>query len=212
MAATMSRSIDFAFSLLSPWTYLGYDHFHAIAAKHGCAIRYRPVNLGEVFKETGGLPLAQRAPARQRYRLMELQRWRAARGLPLVISPKGLPCNIGLADRSVIAITRTGASAEEFGRQVLRGIWVENRQMDDEAELRAALVAAGHNERILEAAKSDAITSIYEANRDWAIASGVFGAPSFVVDGEIFWGQDRLEHLDQMLVSGREAYLADPNA
>lgn len=208
----MSRSIDFAFSLLSPWTYLGYDRFHAIAAKRGCTIRYRPVNLGEVFKETGGLPLAQRAPARQRYRLMELQRWRVARGLPLVISPKGWPCNIALADRTVIAITQTGASAEAFGRHVLRGIWVENRQMDDETELRSALVAAGHGPDLLEAAKTEAIASIYAANRDWAIANGVFGAPSFVVDGEIFWGQDRLEHLDEMLASGRKAYRADPDA
>lgn len=208
----MSRSIDFAFTLLSPWTYLGFDRFHAIARAHGARIRYRPVNLGEVFKETGGLPLAQRAPARQRYRLMELQRWRAARGLPLVISPKGFPCNIALADKTALAITEAGASPEEFCRKVLRGIWVENRQMDDEGELRAALAAAGNSPDILEAAKSEATASIYAANRDWAIANGVFGAPSFVVDGEIFWGQDRLEHLDEMLSSGRKAYLADPNA
>jgi 2-hydroxychromene-2-carboxylate isomerase len=208
----MSRSIDFAFTLLSPWTYLGFDRFHAIVRTHDLDIRYRPVNLGEVFKETGGLPLAQRAPARQRYRLMELQRWRAARGLPLVISPKGFPCNIALADKTALAIAEAGASPEEFCRKVLRGIWVENRQMDDEGELRAALAAAGNSPDVLEAAKSEAIASIYASNRDWAIANGVFGAPSFVIDGEIFWGQDRLEHLDDMLSSGRKAYRADPNA
>lgn len=208
----MPRHIDFAFSLLSPWTYLGYDLFHAIARKHGCAIRYRPVNLGEVFKETGGLPLAQRAPVRQRYRLMELQRWRVARGLPLVISPKGFPCAIALADQTAIAIGESGASPEEFCRQVLRAIWVENRQMDDEQELRSVLSSSGHNPGLLEVAKSGAIGSLYVANRDWAIETGVFGAPSFVVDGEVFWGQDRLELLDAMLSSGRVAYKADPNA
>lgn len=208
----MTRQIDFAFSLLSPWTYLGYDLFHAIAKKHGCTIRYRPVNLGEVFKETGGLPLAQRAPARQRYRLMEMQRWRLARDLPLVISPKGFPCVIALADKTAIAITEAGKSPEEYCRRVLRAIWVENRQMDDEAELAAVLAACGLEASLLEVAKTESLAAAYAANRDWAIANDVFGAPSFVIEGEVFWGQDRLEALDAMLGSGRAAFKADPLA
>lgn len=208
----MARTIDFAFSLLSPWTYLGYDLFHQIAARHGCAIRYRPVNLGEVFKETGGLPLAQRAPARQRYRLMELQRWRVARDLPLIISPKGFPCAIALADKTAVAIVEAGRNPKDYCRRVLRAIWVENGQMDDEAELAAVLGACGLDAALLETAKSGATAAAYAANRDWALEAGVFGAPSFVVDGEIFWGQDRLEALDTMLASGRTAYKADPLA
>lgn len=208
----MPRTIDFAFSLLSPWTYLGYDLFHQIAAKHGCAIRYRPVNLGEVFKETGGLPLAQRAPARQRYRLMELQRWRVARNLPLVILPKGFPCAIALADKTAVAIVEAGKNPEEYCRRVLRAIWVENRHMDDEAEIGAVLSACGLDVALLETAKTEALANAYAANRDWALEAGVFGAPSFVIEGEIFWGQDRLEALDTMLTSGRVAYKADPNA
>lgn len=208
----MPRTIDFAFTLLSPWAYLGFDTFHAIARKHGCAIRYRPVILGEVFAVTGGLPLAKRAPARQRYHLMELQRWRAFRGLPLVLTPKGFPCDIALADRITIAISEGGGSPEPWCRAVFRQIWVENGQMDDEGQLAAVLKACGLDDRLLEQAKSPGIGAIYAANRDWAIEAGVFGAPSFIVDGEIFWGQDRLEHLDAMLASGRAAYKADPDA
>jgi len=75
----LSRSITYYFSLHSPWTYLGNAVFHDIARRHGCAIDYRPMPLRSVFDETGGLPLPKRHPVRQRYRLVDLQRWRDRR-------------------------------------------------------------------------------------------------------------------------------------
>jgi 2-hydroxychromene-2-carboxylate isomerase len=95
---------------------------------------------------------------------------------------------------------------------VLHAIWVENRQMDDEAELRAVLASSGNDPALLDIARSDAIADRYAANRDWAISVDVFGAPSFLIEGEVFWGQDRLEALDAMLGSGRAAFKADPHA
>ena len=86
----MPRTIDYYFSLHSPWTYLGHATFLDIAARHGCRIVYRPVPLRAVFDETGGLPLPKRHPVRQRYRLMDLQRWRERRGVKLVLQPKHL--------------------------------------------------------------------------------------------------------------------------
>ena len=87
----MPRTIDYYFTLASPWAFLGHRPFVDLAKAHGVTIRYRPVDLGEVFPHTGGLPLPKRHPARQRYRILELQRWREARGIALKIQPKHWP-------------------------------------------------------------------------------------------------------------------------
>src|SRR5690606_26205397 len=104
----MSRTIDYYFTLLSPGTYLGHAAFVDLARRHGCSIVYRPTPLRVVFDETGGLPLPKRHPVRQRYRILELQRWRAKRDLPLVIHPRHFPFDVSLADRVAIAISQAG--------------------------------------------------------------------------------------------------------
>lgn len=209
----MPRTIDYLFTLMSPWAYLGFDRFHAIAKAHGVAIRYRPVMLIEVFNETGGLPLAKRAPARQAYRLVELQRWRAALKLPLVLKPKGFPFDAVLADCLTLAIVEAGQSPEAYLRAAHRAIWAEERTLGDEGELAALLTAAGHDAAAMIAlAKGETVRARYAANRDWALGTGIFGAPSYVLDGEIFWGQDRLDLLEAALASGRPAYRPDGDA
>jgi 2-hydroxychromene-2-carboxylate isomerase len=203
------RSIDYVFTLLSPWAYLGFDRFHAIARAHGVDIRYRPVVLGEVFAETGGLPLAKRAPARQAYRFMELQRWRAARGVDLILRPKSFPFNGALADRIVLALVAAGQSPEAYLRAAHRAVWAEDRNLADESELVRLLTSVGQPEDMLARAREESVGRTYAENRDWALGAGVFGAPSYILDGEIFWGQDRLDLLEQALVSGRSPYRPD---
>lgn len=204
----MPPKIDYVFTLLSPWAYLGFDAFHAVAKAHKASITYRPVMLGEVFSETGGLPLAKRHPARQAYRMMELQRWRAMRGLPLLLHPKGFPCDIALADCLALAIAEAGLSPEAYLRKAHRAIWAENRHLDDEATLLAILAQGGFNSSVLQIAKSEKITALYAQNRDWALKSGIFGAPSYVLNGEIFWGQDRISLLQDALETRRPPYSA----
>jgi len=209
----MSRTIDYLFTLMSPWAYLGFDRFHAIAKARDATIRYRPVMLLEVFNETGGLPLAKRPPTRQAYRFMELQRWRAARNLPLTLRPKCFPFDAALADRITLALVETGHSPEVYLRAAHRAIWAEERNLADESEIAALLVGAGQDaERVIAVAKSEEIIGQYAGNRGWALEAGVFGAPSYVLDGEIFWGQDRLDLLDHALASGRPAYRPDGDA
>ena len=104
----MRRSIDYDFSLQSPWAYLGHDAFLKVASDYDCEIIYRPVQLIELFSETGGLPLGRRHPVRQRYRLMELQRWREKRNLALHLHPTHWPFEAPLADQMVIAIIAQG--------------------------------------------------------------------------------------------------------
>jgi 2-hydroxychromene-2-carboxylate isomerase len=76
----MARSIDYYFSLVSPWAYIGHVTFMDVTQSRGLTVNFKPISLASVFPETGGLPLAKRAPARQRYRILELQRWREKRG------------------------------------------------------------------------------------------------------------------------------------
>ncbi|MGX5737127.1 DsbA family protein [Bosea thiooxidans] len=203
----MSRSIAYYFSLHSPWTYLGNALFHEIARRHGCRIDYRPMPLRSVFDETGGLPLPKRHPVRQRYRLMDLQRWRERRGRPLVLQPKHFPFDPAQADRMAIAILASGGDPAAFIADVMAGLWERDEDMGKPEALLASAARAGlDGGALLAAAESQPVRQRYEATLDEAVTAGVFGAPSYVLDGEVFWGQDRLELLDSALASGRAPY------
>lgn len=211
--AVVSRSITYYFSLHSPWTYLGNATFHDIARRHGCAIDYRPMPLRAVFDETGGLPLPKRHPVRQRYRLVDLQRWRERRGLPLVLQPKHFPFDPSLADRMTIVILAAGGDPLAFIGDVMAGLWARDEDMSGTEPLLACAERAGHDgPALLAAAGSLPVRQRYEDALGQAVEAGVFGAPSYVLDGEVFWGQDRLELLDSALASGRGPYRPDGTA
>ena len=202
--------IDYWFSLASPWAFLGHQVFVDLTRQHGVAVRYKPVQLAEVFPQTGGLPLPKRHPARQRYRILELQRWREARGIPLKLHPKHWPIPIALPDRTVVAVAESGADPSDYTRRAMTAIWVEDRDLKEDATLVALLDEAGHDGgAMLAAAKSDAIGAIYAARAQEAVDANVIGSPCYVLDGEVFWGQDRLGLLESALKSGRKAFRMD---
>ena len=198
--------IDYYFSLISPWTWLGAARLEAIAARHGAAIHPLPVDLGRVFPVSGGLPLAKRAPQRQAYRLVELARWRDHLKVPLNLHPRFFPANETQAAACVIAarIDHGDAAALGLAHAVLRAVWAEDRDIADPPTLAAVIAGRGLDAGALmaRAARSD-VAEARDADTEAAIAAGVFGAPSYVVDGEIFWGQDRLDFLERRLA--REA-------
>jgi 2-hydroxychromene-2-carboxylate isomerase len=205
----MSRRIDYYFSLVSPWAYIGNRIFVEMARRHGARIDYKPVLLNEVFSQTGGLPLAKRHPARQDYRLVELQRWRQKRGLAFNLWPKYWPFDADLANCSALAIIGMGADPADFVQRAFGGVWEAQENLADAATLAAMLGEAGFDpDAILARARSEEIRAAYERNRHEAIAAGVFGSPAYVLDGEVFWGQDRLELLDDALASGRPPFTA----
>jgi 2-hydroxychromene-2-carboxylate isomerase len=205
----MPGQIDYYFSCSSPWAYLGHADFIAVARKHGFTVEYKPLPLGRLFPETGGLPLAQRHPARQNYRMIELQRWRDKKHIDLNLHPKFWPFDPSLADRTVIALTAKTA-VERFLPQAFAAVFAADANLADEAVIAQLLVGAGLDAaQILAAAKSPAVMAHYEANLAEAAARGVFGAPSYVLAGEIFWGQDRIGCLDEALAAGRTPYRAD---
>jgi 2-hydroxychromene-2-carboxylate isomerase len=204
----MPRHIDYYFSLVSPWAYIGQKAFMEVVKRHNATLSYKPMALGAVFAETGGLPLAKRAPARQRYRLLELQRWREKRGLNFPLKPRHWPFDAALADRFAIAADKAGHDLAPFLLLAFQAIWEKEQNLADEATILAVAREAGiaNAESLLETAKSDAIKEAYEANNKEAIARDAFGSPAYVLDGEVFWGQDRIDLLDDALKSGRKAY------
>ena len=203
----MPRTIDYYFSLVSPWAYIGHAHFMDIARRHELDINYKPVFLGRVFAETGGLPLAQRHPARQRYRWLELQRWREKRGLNFHLKPKHWPFDVNLADRFVIAITVGGKDPDPFLRRAYTAVWEEERDLANPVVLAELAEQAGlDSSSLMDIATGSTTEAIYALNLENAVAGDVFGSPAYVLEGEVFWGQDRLELLDDALRSGRRPY------
>ena len=201
----MGLVIDYFFTPQSPWTYLGHARFAAMAKAAGARINVLPVNLGgKVFPVSGGLPLAQRAPQRQAYRLVELKRFSEHLGTPLNLHPKFFPVPDAAAARLIIAVDlHDGADAAmEITGAVTRAVWVDEHNIADEATLAALLSTLGLPAERLADAQSQAVIARYEADTQRAIDTGVFGAPTYVVDGEMFWGQDRLDFVQRRLARG----------
>jgi 2-hydroxychromene-2-carboxylate isomerase len=197
----MTRAIDYYFATVSPYAYLGHDRFVAIAQKHGATVAVKPINLGEVFPVSGGLPLSKRAPQRQAYRLVELQRWAQYLNKSMQIQPAFFPVNGDLAAYWIIAALELGPTqALALAGAVGRAIWEQERNIADAATMQAIAEECGLPAAAL-AVRSQApdIAEKYAENTREAIARGVFGAPTYVVGDELFWGQDRLDFLDRKM-------------
>ena len=199
---TPINAIDYYLAPQSPWTYLGHERFARIAARAGAAVTVRPMDLGgKVFPISGGLLLRQRAPQRQAYRLVELARFRDALAMPLNIKPRYFPVAGDDAARLIVAVDHAdgAAAAMQLTGAVLAAVWAQERNIADAQTLAELLAENGLPPARLQASQTSEVQAIYEAHTQHAIAAGVFGSPSYVVDGEIFWGQDRLELLARKL-------------
>ncbi len=197
----MPATIDYFLSPQSPWTYLGHDRFAAMARAAGATVRVLPVDLGRVFPVSGGLPLAKRAPQRQAYRLIELKRFGEFLGKPINVQPRYFPVSSHDGAKLIIAVDMaegTDAAMAICGA-MMRGVWEEQRNIADPAVLQDMLAQAGLPAKRLEDSQSQRVDERYEADSQRAIDSGIFGAPTYVVDGEPFWGQDRLDFVERRL-------------
>jgi 2-hydroxychromene-2-carboxylate isomerase len=187
---------------VSPWTYLGHDRFVALAARRGATVVPKPIDIGRVFAASGGLPLKQRPPQRQAYRLVELARWTSELDRPLNVHPKYFPVAGDLACKWIIAATQADGvgAAMKLAGAAGRAVWAEERNLADAATLAALAGEQGLDAGALAArAASPDIAARYDEFTNEAIGQGVFGVPWYVHDGEPFWGQDRLDFLDRKL-------------
>ena len=198
----MPKSVDYYFAPNSPWTYLGHERFAKAAAKHGAAIRVKPVDYGKIFPVSGGVPLKQRAAQRQAYRLVELARFRDHLAVPLNLEPRYFPVDAAAAALAIVAADSAHGTdaAMRLAGACMRAVWVEERNIADTVELAAIVGEQGLDaEKLMLADSVAAARAKFEAYTQEAIERGVFGAPSYVLDGEIFWGQDRLEFFERAL-------------
>ena len=198
----MSRTVDYYFAPQSPWTYLGHARFAALAQAAGVTVRVLPVDLGgKVFPTSGGLPLAKRAPQRQAYRLLEIRRFSEHLKMPMHPQPKYFPVGGDDAACLIIAVDQHdgSAAAMKITGAVLSAVWAQERNIGDDKVLTELLTENGLDAQRLVQSRSQEVRERYEATTQQAIAAGVFGAPSYVIDGEIFWGQDRLDFVARKL-------------
>jgi 2-hydroxychromene-2-carboxylate isomerase len=193
-------AIKYYFWIVSDWAYLGGERFHEITERYEVEVDYRPIKLPAVYSRTGGLPLHLPASQRQDYRIAELTRWRARLGVPLNIRPKYLPTDDEPSSRVVIAAKRLKMPLAPLANAIMRAMWAEERNIADAATLRSIGTALGLDADALmaEAATGSALQE-YRAYTEEAPRDGVFGSPFYVFQGEPFWGQDRLDFLEEAI-------------
>jgi 2-hydroxychromene-2-carboxylate isomerase len=198
----MAQHIDYYASLNSPWTHLGAARIEALAAKYGASMRIYPVDFRTIFPASGGLPLPKRAPQRQAYRMMELRRWRDFLCVPINLEPKFFPSSEALTASCVIAVRETqgDAPAIKLAHRVLKAVWQDELSPADPATLAKLITEIGLDpDAVMKLGAEPRWTERRTADTQAALDRGVFGAPSYVIGEEIFWGQDRLDFVDRKL-------------
>lgn len=198
----MSKNIDYYFTPISPWTLLGTPTFRKLVADSNATVNYKPINIMELFATANVKPPGERPEPIQKYRLIELQRWREYRDIPLNLKPAHFPTNPTLACKMIIAAANANGDVGELTEAFLRACWLEERQVADESTATDIADACGFDgQALLVQANSDAPQATFDANTAEAIEKGAWGSPSYIVDGELFWGQDRLPFVEQKLTA-----------
>ena len=201
----MTLHIDYYVSLNSPWTHLGAQRIEAMAYAANATMRIYPVDFGAIFAKSGGLPLPQRSDQRKAYRIQELHRWRDHLGIPIQIQPKFFPSSEALSAGCVIAVRETigDQPAIKLAHRVLKALWEEDKNPADPATLGGLIADVGLDaDQILKLGADPKWEQRRIADSQAALDRNVFGAPSFVIGDDIFWGQDRLEFVQRRLAKG----------
>lgn len=191
--------IDYYVFPLSPFSYLAGYGLEEVAARQGATITYKPVQLMRIFAETGTPQVKDRHISRQKYRLQDIARVARAQGLPVNPTPRHFPTNPVPASAAIISAQSDGSG--DVGKLVhalLRAVWAEERDIAEGEVVRDVLLQAGFDPALADRGLLSAVETL-ERNTDEALRRFVFGAPSYVVGEDIFWGQDRLPHLEAHL-------------
>ncbi|MBF0680145.1 MAG: 2-hydroxychromene-2-carboxylate isomerase [Devosia sp.] len=192
------------YGISSPWAYFGAQRVKAIADETGARLVLRPIRIIEA---NGGIPLRTRPEGRQAYHAVELTRWREHLGIPLNLTPKFYPCRtIEIAAQAVIAMQNAGLDAFAFSFAVQRGLWAEDRDIADLDTLRefARATVGTEGEQFIRDPQDADIIAQWHANLAEAEQRGIFGTPTYVVNDELFWGQDRLDFVERALAAARK--------
>lgn len=191
------KQLEFFFDYVSPFSYLANTQVPAIAVRTGAEIVYRPFLLGGVMQATGNQPPAT-LPARGRYMPKDIGRWVQRYGIPFTFNPS-FPMRTLEAMRTALAAQEAGVFPA-YHAALFKAAWAEPANLTDPAVLRDLIAKAGlDSEKLLAAAASEPIKEKLKANTAEAVERGAFGAPTFFVAGEIFFGNDRLDFVEEAL-------------
>ncbi|AKZ62318.1 2-hydroxychromene-2-carboxylate isomerase [Herbaspirillum hiltneri N3] len=196
----MGKVCEYFFAPHSPFAYLGHARFVALAKQYDVQVVLKPFDLSKIFGQSGGLPLAKRAPQRQAYRLKELERWSKFLGLPMNLQPTYFPVQSDLAARLIIAtqLAHGTSAALDLTGAVMRAIWEDEKNIADTDTLLALANGLGHDgASLLKSAETASVQAEFDRFSEEATTANVFGAPWFIVDGEGYWGQDRLDFVER---------------
>lgn len=195
----MSKSVEFYFDFGSPTSYLAYTQLPGICAETGAELVYRPVLLGGVFQATGNAsPIA--VPAKGRYTLIDMTRFARRYGVPMKMNPH-FPINTLTLMRAATGVQlRQPERFETLLACVFKGMWVDALNLGDPAVLGPLLAEAGFDpQELLALTAEQEVKDALKANTEAAIKRGMFGAPTFFVGNEMFFGQDRLDFVREAL-------------
>lgn len=193
----MKKRVFYFHSLSSPWAYLGWPTFHALIRKHDLDVVVRPTRI---VPPNGGIPLRSRPAARQQYHEVELDRWRKRLKMPLVLRPKHYPTQNEFSARMVIAADSLGWDALALSHGLLRALWSEEKDvMNVDVRVAVADSLGMDGARLLAMQDTPEIRAAWRVSEEEAADRGVFGTPTWIYQDTLYWGQDRLDFLDEAL-------------
>jgi 2-hydroxychromene-2-carboxylate isomerase len=198
--------IEFYFDPISPYGYLASTQIETLAARYGREVDWKPVLLGVTVMKIMGLPPLMQTPLKKDYVAHDKNRMAKLLGVPIVDRPGGLPITVNslAASRAFLWLKeRDPALAKRFAARICACLWAEGRDITPAAMVaNEAAVLGADRAAVLDAAESPQMKSALKAAVEAAIAKGVFGVPTFIVDSEAIWGVDRLWMLEHWLRHG----------
>ena len=194
--------IDYFMSHGSPWTFLGHNRVNNIVKEFNVQLNMYPVNYGEIFPVSGGLPVFKRPLQRQKIRLQELKRWAEFLKINLIPEPKYFPSKSLLPSLLIIAAKKMKTNKDfELASNIMNALWVEELPVDDENTLKNIMDKLElDSEVLLSFAKSQECENIFKEYTKIAIEKNVFGAPTYIIEDQVYWGQDRLDFIERHLL------------
>lgn len=193
------KEIEYFYSAHSAFAYIGHPKLLEVCKAHNCKLVHRPFNLGPVIRAAGGLPFRDRTQHQVDYFFgREIERWAEYRGLDIIdYRPTHHDNALDLANGMLIAAILEGADVDSLAFALLQAHWRDDGDLADEATLTDAAFSVGVDARpLLDAAIGEKVQSLHTQNTQDAIERGVFGSPTYFLEGDMFYGQDRLELIE----------------
>jgi 2-hydroxychromene-2-carboxylate isomerase len=196
----MEKTIDYYFTPPSPYSYLAGPRFKVLAQRNNLVVNWKPFDLFAAFALTGQKKVKERPPQIQANRLTELARWGSFLEMKINVQPKHFPPDPAPSHKMIMAAIRTGENVTDLTNAYMSACWAEERDIGDTDTTIAIANEQGFaGKDLFESTVNSGIQKNLDQNTDEAISQNVFGAPTWIYEGELFWGQDRIDFLTRAI-------------